>query len=125
MIESRETARGKVIYKANLKKSEPEEIGDCRDRIDDFQFMALAVFGLIEDSRERGLFTEEGLGRLDEAAARLLSETAELSPAIPGVEAGPATAPAMPLKQGAARAKKKAAASAKVRAKKAAAKKKG
>ena len=82
LIESRKSDRGKILYKAKFAKSEPESHGDCLHRIDDLRFMARALLGLVTDARERGLFSEEQLNRIDQTADHLFDQVSGLVPAI-------------------------------------------
>jgi hypothetical protein len=77
-----ETARGRIVYKADLKKAVPEEHRDCVDRIEDFRFLALAITGLVEDAGERGLFPKHQLDRIQETARSLFDQASILAPAI-------------------------------------------
>jgi hypothetical protein len=82
LILERKTRRGRLLYRADTSKLEPDDHGDCLDRIDDFGFAVSAIFGLIENAKQRGLFPKEQLESMKRVAKELLENTSSLTPAI-------------------------------------------
>jgi hypothetical protein len=83
LVLDRRNPGGLTLYKADLTKAEPDEHGDCEDRIDDLRFAAKALNGLIDDARERKLLGAADLDALDELVARLRRRIELVLPAIP------------------------------------------
>jgi hypothetical protein len=82
LVEWREGPNEEILFRPDLTKSGPDDYYDCLDRINDFEFTARAIVGLIRDSQRRGLFLKGQLERLQGIADQLVDYASALEPAL-------------------------------------------